>query len=42
MKITFLGVVTVAAIVLVILVIYHQSQRDNESEGIQKNGNPQQ
>ncbi len=42
MKITFLGVVTIAAVVLVIVLIYQHSQKNKGNEGIQDNGNPQQ
>lgn len=39
MKITFLGIVTIAAVVLVVILLYQQSQKDNGNEGIQGNGN---
>ncbi len=42
MKVTFLGVLTIAAVVLVIVLIYQQGHKNNGSEGIQENGNPQQ
>lgn len=33
MKVTFLGVVTIAAVVLVIVLIYQHSQKTNGDEG---------
>ncbi len=41
MKVTFLGVVSIAAVVLVIILIYQQGHKNNGDEGIQDNGNPQ-
>ncbi len=42
MKVTFLGVLTIAAVVLIIVLICQQDHKNNGNEGIQDNGNPQQ
>jgi len=41
MKVTFLGVVTIAAVLLVVVLIYQHRQQNNRNEGTADNGNPQ-